>query len=1341
MAPVGPADRNPVVPPARGVPMLATAMPSTTPPLTDLRPRLTALMLRDQRRLQRRLDGVGKTHDPAARASATARIVADLGAAEQRLARRVAAMPAVRYPEELPVSQRRGEIRDAIRDHQVVIVAGETGSGKTTQLPKICLELGRGVRGLIGHTQPRRIAARTVAERIAEELDTPLGGAVGYQIRFTGQVGDETLVKLMTDGILLAELGRDRMLMQYDTLIIDEAHERSLNVDFILGYLRQLLPRRSDLKVIITSATIDPERFSRHFGGAPVIEVSGRTYPVEVRYRPLIDLSPGTDASDGDSGDPAGAEVRDQVQAICDAVDELRAEGPGDVLVFLSGEREIRDTADALRRLGRPDTEILPLYARLSTAEQHRVFQPHTGRRIVLATNVAETSLTVPGIRYVVDPGTARISRYSHRLKVQRLPIEAVSQASANQRKGRCGRTSDGICIRLYREDDFNARPEFTEPEILRTSLASVILQMTALGLGDVAAFPFIDPPDRRNIAAGIDLLHELGALEGTAKKGPGRSTPGGLTPLGRKLAQLPIDPRLGRMVLEADRNGCVREVLVIAAGLSIQDPRERPTDAQQAADAKHARFADPTSDFLSYLNLWQHLQEQQAALSSNQFRRMCRTDFLNYLRVREWQDLESQLRQVVRGIGVHLGGTGADPYLIHLSLLSGLLSHIGLKDVDKQEYAGARGAKFSIFPGSALFRRGPRFVMAAELVETSRLWARVVARIEPEWAESLAGHLVKRSYSEPHWEANAGAVMAFEKVTLYGVPLVVQRKVNFSRVDPALCRELFIRHALVEGDWKTEHRFFHANRELLDEVSELEHRARRRDIVVDDETLFEFYDRRVGPDVVSARHFDSWWKKVRQTQPDLLDFFAAMLVNEAAAGVSKADYPDAWRQGDLRLPLTYQFEPGADADGVTVHIPLPVLNQVVDDFDWQVPGLRPELVTALVRALPKAVRRNYVPVPEHVAAVLEQLTPRDGRLLDAVGRELGRLTGVAPSPRDWQPDRIPDHLRMTFRVEDERGRTLAEGKDLAVLRERLRPLARAAVAAVARGVEQTGLRSWTVGTLPRVLDRTHGGLAVTAYPALVDEGETVGVRVFETEAEQERAMHAGTRRLLLLTVPSPIPWLGRRLSTQAKLGLTRYPYGTVPDLLEDCVRAAVDKLLADAGGPVWDEQAYARLRDAVRSDLTDTTVDIVVTVERIVAAAHEARGRLGGTGDPALAPSLEDMRAQLVNLIRPGFVTATGARHLADLPRYLRAIGRRAEKLRQNSRRDVEWMRQVHAVQREYDQVLAELPPHRRDDPEIAEVRWMIEELRVSYFAQDLRTAYPVSDKRILRQLAAIMN
>ncbi|WP_240759960.1 ATP-dependent RNA helicase HrpA, partial [Phytoactinopolyspora endophytica] len=924
------------------------------PSVADLRARLAELSIRDEHRLRRRLDGIRKSRRDENASAALREAAAEVEAAEKRVASRVSSVPRIVYPEQLPVSQRKDDIAAAIRDHQVVIVAGETGSGKTTQLPKICLELGRGVRGAIGHTQPRRLAARTVAERIAEETKTELGEAVGYQVRFTRKADDDTLVKLMTDGILLSEIGQDRMLRRYDTLIIDEAHERSLNIDFILGYLKQLLPRRPDLKVIITSATIDPERFATHFG-APIIEVSGRTYPVEIRYRPLVaDNSTGAENDDGGADEESG-EPRDQVQAIVAAIDELALEPPGDVLVFLSGEREIRDTADALNKRFAgtahrgAGTEVLPLYARLSAAEQHRVFQSHNGRRIVLATNVAETSLTVPGIRYVVDPGTARISRYSHRTKVQRLPIEPISQASARQRAGRCGRVADGVCIRLYSEDDYESRPAFTDPEILRTNLASVILQMTALGLGDVAAFPFLDPPDRRSVSAGVDLLHELGALDPQAKD-PRKS----LTDLGRRLSQLPVDPRIARMILEADRQGCAREVITIAAALSIQDPRERPADHQQAADEKHARFRDPTSDFATLLNLWRYLGDEKRARTSNQFRKMCRTEFLNYLRVREWQDLDAQLRSLVKPLGVKLndGPGGADN--IHRALLAGLLSHIGVKEGQGNEYLGARGTKFGIFPGSGLFKKPPKFVMAAELVETSRLWARMNARIDPEWAETLAGHLVKRSYSEPHWSKKSGAVMAHEKVTLYGVPIVASRRVLYSKVDPELCRELFIRHALVEGDWETRHRFFHHNRELLEDVEDLEHRARRRDILVDDETLFDFYDQRLPADVVSARHFDAWWKKARHSDPELLTFSTDLLINDAAGGVQPDHYPDAWRHGEHELPLTYQFEPGSRADGVTVDVPLPVLNQVDPrGFDWQVPGMREELVIALIKSLP----------------------------------------------------------------------------------------------------------------------------------------------------------------------------------------------------------------------------------------------------------------------------------------------------------------------------------------------------------------------------------------------------
>ncbi|MFE0191331.1 ATP-dependent RNA helicase HrpA [Streptomyces sp. NPDC058989] len=1351
----------------------ASALPDgAAPTLPSLLERLPELMLRDQQRLGRRLDGARRIRKPEARAAVLAEIADGIDEAELRIAQRRAAVPEITYPEELPVSQKRDEILAAIRDHQVVIVAGETGSGKTTQIPKICLELGRGVRGLIGHTQPRRIAARTVAERVAEELKTPLGEAVGWKVRFTDQVGGDTLVKLMTDGILLAEIQTDRELRQYDTIIIDEAHERSLNIDFILGYLSQLLPRRPDLKVVITSATIDPERFARHFGsfasvaaaadpaagdgekpGAPIVEVSGRTYPVEVRYRPLLEEG-GQDAD------------RDQITAICDAVDELQAAGPGDILVFLSGEREIRDTADALNKKALPRTEVLPLYARLSHAEQHRVFQRHTGRRIVLATNVAETSLTVPGIRYVIDPGMARISRYSYRTKVQRLPIEPISQASANQRKGRCGRTSDGICIRLYSEDDFLARPEFTDAEILRTNLASVILQMTAAGLGDIEKFPFIDAPDRRNIKDGVDLLSELGALD-TRQKDPRKR----LTQLGRSLSQLPVDPRLARMVLEADRNGCVREVMVIAAALSIQDPRERPSDKQQQADQQHARFKDESSDFLAFLNLWRYVREQQKELSSSAFRRMCRSEFLNYLRIREWQDIYSQLRTVAKTMGIHLNEEDAAPDRIHTSLLAGLLSHIGLKNAGaeggkegtgKNEYLGARSAKFAVFPGSALFKKPPHWVMSAELVETSRLWARVNAKIEPEWVEPLAQHLVKRTYSEPHWEQKMAAVMAYERVTLYGVPIVTQRKVNYGRIDAETSRDLFIRNALVDGDWRTHHQFFHDNRKLLGEVEELEHRARRRDILVDDETLFDFYDQRIPADVVSGAHFDSWWKQKRQDEPELLNFEQSMLINESAEAVTKDDYPDSWRQGKLKFKVTYQFEPGADADGVTVHIPLQVLNQVSSEgFDWQIPGLREQLVTELIRSLPKPIRRNYVPAPNFAARFLDSTVPLQGALTTSLAAGLQRMVGVPVEAADFDPSRIPDHLKITFRVVDERRRKLAEAKDLEALRLKLKPKTRAAIskafeqaaerpakggkgrtgegAAPAGPEQRTGLTSWTIGALPRTFETRRAGQPLKAYPALVDEGSSVAVRLFDTEAEQLTAMWAGTRRLILLNIPSnPAKFAQDKLSNQQKLALSRNPHGSIGALFEDCVTAAADRLIAARGGPAWDEESFRKLFDAVRADLVDVTLKTIQQVQEVLAAWQACERRLKDTSFPSLLPSLADIKEQLAALIKPGFVTTHGAKRLPDLMRYLVAADRRLQQLPTNAERDRTRMAKVKEMQDEYAWLLEQFPPGRPVPAAALEIRWMIEELRVSYFAHALGTAYPVSDKRIVKAVDA---
>ena len=1408
--------------------METAAVPAT---LAELRERLPELMLRDQHALGRRID---RADGPSARGRNTSlgeRALGELGAAfEAAVARAEArrrAVPAVGYPAELPVSQRREEIAAAISGHQVVIVAGETGSGKTTQLPKICLELGRGVLGQIGHTQPRRLAARTVAERIAAELGTELGGAVGYKVRFTDTSSDNTLIKVMTDGILLTELQHDRRLLRYDTLIIDEAHERSLNIDFILGYLHTLLPSRPDLKVIITSATIDPDRFSRAFWDAPVIEVSGRTYPVALRYRPLVPAAGAEPDAAGEPNDVAlrRGEPRDQVQAICDAVDELRREGPGDILVFLSGEREIRDAAEALSGDAYADLEVLPLYARLPAAEQHRVFAPHPGRRVVLATNVAETSLTVPGIKYVIDPGTARISRYSNRTKVQRLPIEPISQASANQRKGRCGRTSDGICIRLYAEDDFQSRPEFTDPEILRTNLASVILRMAALDLGAVAGFPFIDPPDTRNVADGIRLLTELGAVEqasggdgeSSGAVGPARAAgraEGGLrlTEVGRKLARLPVDPRLGRMIIEAGRNGCARDVLVITAALSIVDPRERPADAREAADALHRRFAEPGSDFLAFVRLWEYLAEQQRQLSGSAFRRMCRREYLHYLRVREWQDVFGQLRQAARELGISVEperrraagqpagriavGSGPEAHVaqlaarpgaepdrafpaelaerVHKSLLAGLLSHIGMRDDTRvtgrgrradaatagpqrrgpAEFSGARGVRYALFPDSSLARRPPPWVVAAELVETSRLWGRVAARIEPEWAEALAPHLVRRTYSEPAWDEGRGAGVATEKVTLYGVPLVAARRVALSRVDPVLARELFLRHALVQGEWQTRHAFARRNRQLLDDAEELERRSRRRGIVPDDAALFGFYDSRIPADVLSARHFDSWWKGARTTEPSLLDLTPDLVAelaggsgSMAAAGEASADnYPDEWGGA----ALSYAFAPGEPGDGVTVSVPLAALSAVrTEEFSWQVPGLREELVTELIRSLPKRLRTLFVPAPDVAREMLGRLGQAGAGadagdhaagLLDALAAELGRLAGVPVPAEAFDVTKLPPHLRMRFRVTDDAGQVLAEGEDLAELRHKVRPalqeLVTQAAAAEPGILTRRGIRQWDFGELPRVFRRGQ----VVAYPALADAGSAVDVALLETPAEAADSMLGGNRRLLLLAVPSGARAVASRLPARLKLALGRNPYGGVPALLDDCAAAAADEIIAAGGGPAWDKAAFDALLEAARLGLAAKTADVVGSVANVLAEAHAVEARLDAETGPlagaAMAPAVADMRAQLAGLVRPGFVVQTGASRLADLLRYLKAIAYRLDKAPWEVARDAERMAVVHRVSAQAEQVLAGLRSVVRLSEGARSVRWMIEELRVSLFAQPIGTAFPVSEQRIAAAL-----
>ncbi len=1248
----------------------------------------------------------------------------------------------ITYPPELPVTQRREDIAAAIRDHQVVIVAGETGSGKTTQLPKICLELGRGARGkLIGHTQPRRIAARSVAERIASELGGQLGDLVGYQVRFTQQTSKASRVKLMTDGILLAELQRDRQLRKYDTIIIDEAHERSLNIDFLLGYLKRLLPTRPDLKLIITSATIDVDRFAEHFD-APVVEVSGRTYPVEVRYRPLLELP-----EDDDEGEPV---QRDQTEAIKEAVKELAAEGPGDVLVFLPGEREIRDTADELADLDRTQhrglsLEIVPLYSRLSAAEQHRVFSSHPAsvRRVVLATNVAETSLTVPGIRYVIDTGVARISRYSSRTKVQRLPVEAISQASANQRSGRCGRVEAGIAIRLYAEEDFAARPEFTDPEILRTNLASVILQMASLGLGDIARFPFVEPPDRRNVTAGTQLLEELNALD----VGDGR-----LTRVGKRLARLPIDPRLGRMILEAERLGCVREVLVIAAALSLQDPRERPVEHRPQADQLHARFKDESSDFLTWLNLWRHLREQQRELSSSAFRRMCKREFLNYLRVREWQDFESQLRQVCKEMRIEIGHPADSPDAdgIHQALLSGLLSHVGLleerdpstgsghrkKERGQREYLGARGTRFAIFPGSGLKGKNPQLIMAGELVETGRLWARQNAAIRPDWAEKIGAHLVKRSYSEPHWSKKRAAVMAQERVTLYGVPLVADRAVQYGRIDPALSREIFIRHALVYGEWRTHQKFMAENRRLLAEAEELEHRARRRDLVVDEHTLFDFYDARIPADVVSGAHFDQWWKGERRRRPDLLTFDPAMLTHDTVEEVREADYPQEWQSEGLTFPIRYHFEPGATEDGLTIDVPVATLNRVsADDFSWNVPGLREELVASLIRSLPKNLRVSFVPAPNTAREFLAAVPAGEEPLLESLERYLRGTTGVHVPREAWDWQRVPEHLRPTYRVVGQDGATQGRGKDLEALKEPLRPQFAAAVAEVAADTTATGQIAWTFGELPTEQTWKRAGHEVRGFPALEDEGATVGLTVCGSAAEAQARHRLGVARLLLLALPSPDVLAG--LDNAGKLALAGSPYPTVADLLEDCRRAVV-LAAVDAAPPVRDEQSYDAVLASVRGDLQPQLRALLGTVTTVLARWREVDRTLSGRAELATLPSMTDMRDQLARLVHRGFVAEAGPDRLRRYPTWLAAIRLRRERLDEQPGRDRDQLARIADLQAAYLHAVEALPEGRPPSAALTEVRWLLEDFRVSLWAQQLGTPKPVSDQRIRKALSA---
>lgn len=1250
---------------------------------------------------------------------------------------KISKLPKVTYNESLPVSQNVDHIAETIKNNQVTIIAGETGSGKTTQIPKICLALGRGIDGIIGHTQPRRIAARTVATRIAEELNTKLGTSVGYKVRFNDMVDEHSHVKLMTDGILLAEMQTDRLLRQYDTLIIDEAHERSLNIDFILGYVKQILPKRPDLKVIITSATIDPQRFSKHFNDAPIIEVSGRTFPVDILYRPLNEPS----ASD-DEGNTQRDDL-DVISGILNAVDELSDISNGDILIFLNGEREIRDTASALEKANLRFTNILPLYSRLTVQEQNKIFQPHSGRNIVLATNVAETSLTVPGIKYVIDPGTARISRYSYRTKVQRLPIEAISQASANQRSGRCGRVSAGVCIRLYSEDDFLGRPEFTDPEIVRTNLATVILQMLALDLGSISDFPFVQPPDGRNINDGVKLLEELAAISyqtnGSNKQQSQSKVV--LTKIGRLLSKFSIDPRLSKMILTSIDLGCIEQVLIIVSALSIQDPRERPHEKQQAADEKHNRFKDPQSDFISLLNLWNYITDQQKELSSNQFRRMCQKDFIAYMRVREWQDIFSQLKSTFRDLKIQVTRIDFEEEknqeIIHQAILSGLLSHIGQLD-ENREYKGARGSKFYIFPGSGVAKKSPKWIMGAELVETSRLFARMVGKIDAQWIEPLAEHLVKKSYSEPHWEKKQGAVMASEQVSLYGLILVANRKVNFNKIEPDTCREIFIREALVNGECTIQESFFKDNKALINEIETLEKKARRKDFLIDEQQLVDFYSSKIPEHINCQRSFLSWWKKEKHKNGKLLHFTKAFLLNESSEELSKTEYPDTWQQGNLTLPLQYHFTPGDIDDGISVIIPIGILNQVHEvGFDWLIPALRFDLVVALIKGLPKSLRRNFVPAPNYAEACVTAMTDTDKPLVEVLEKQLLRMTGVRLPENSWDTIEIPVHLTMNFKVLNEKGKLVKQGRDLDLLKAELQGKVKASIKQVAdKGIERTDIETWDFKDLPTGYEKKVANITIKAFPALVDKNKSVAIELFEQEEIAEQAMLKGASRLILLNIPSPIKYLQEKLPNKAKLGLYFNPFGSITDLLQDCIVAACQHLLRIHGPLPRSEQEFTKAKDYIRAEIADCVLDSAIKVEKALSTAHDIRKKLKGNVSLNIIQSHGDIKQHLESLVFKGFVTEFGHNKLDDINRYLQAIIRRLEKLPIDPNQDRLKMIEIEKANSAYQAVLSKQKKGQPLSKELSDVTWMLEELKVSLYAQNLKTPYPISSKRVLNHL-----
>ena len=1302
-------------------------------------------MLRDAQRLERRVAGLKRrVRDAKPIDHGVSEVQRDIQRAQQVFSQREALKVAFNYPAELPVVERREDILAAIRDHQVVVIAGETGSGKTTQLPKMCLELGRGRKGLIGHTQPRRLAARSVASRLAEELEVPLGDQVGYQVRFTDQSSPTTLVKLMTDGILLAETQHDPLLLRYDTIIIDEAHERSLNIDFLLGYLKRLLPRRPDLKVIITSATIDVERFAAHFGmpgaSAPVVEVSGRTYPVEVHYRPLV-------------RDEDDEEDRTLQEGILHAVHEIETiehekgwlHGPRDVLVFLPGEREIREAADTLRRADLKGTEILPLYARLSNEEQNRVFTAHRGRRIVLATNVAETSLTVPGIRYVIDPGLVRISRYSYRAKIQRLPIEPVSQASANQRKGRCGRVAEGVCIRLYDEEDFLSRPGFTDPEIQRTNLASVILSMLALKLGDIEAFPFVDPPDSRFVKDGFRLLFELGAVDEGHR----------LSPLGRKLAKLPIDPRLARMVLAGAERGSLRDVLVVVSALAIQDPRDRPADKRQAADQAHQRWHDPDSDFVALLNLWHGIENAREALSGNQLRRWCREHYINYLRMREWHDTFRQLRQLLRDMDIEVpaplpkGDEQSEEQArqarrktsgkLHQALLSGLLSNLGTL-LENREYLGARNRKFMIHPGSGLAKKSPKWVMAFELIETTKLYARTVAKIDPQWIEPQAQHLVKRSYSEPHWEQKRAQVVAFEQVTLFGLPIVARRRVHYGPIAPQESRELFIRRALVEGEFTTQGTFFAHNRALIDEVEALEDRARRRDILVDEETLYAFYDERVPHDIVNGKGFEHWRKQAERQTPTLLHFDIEVLKARDAADVTQAQYPDHLTLAGVAYPVSYHFDPNAEDDGVTLTVPAAMLPQLpVHALEWVVPGLLREKCIALLKSLPKSIRRQVVPIPDWVDAALETLVPDQRPLTEALGEFIRRRTGTRVHPDDWRLDLLEPHLTMNVRVVDHAGKLLGQGRDVRALEKRFEAAASAGAQALAEQASQApALEGLPDEPLPESRVTTQAGIRVEAYPALVADANEFKVALFDHPAKALAAHQEGVARLAIAKQPDQVKLI-KRLPGVEKCALLFAKVGSKQELVDDLLLAVFTQVAAQHPLPRSSGELAMRL-ETTKAELVEHATTLLKQVEAALKGHLAVSKVLKGKLNFALALAYSDISAQMQRLVYPGFIRDAG-KWLTEYPRYTEAALIRLEKAARERGRDQMMMHDIQALEARFD---ARRKSERRghvEDPELVEFGWWLQELRVSLFAQQLGTLMPVSVKRLEKRWQEIIS